>query len=212
MIKLAEAINREYLNAKITVVISDKHCVGIARAVDLAIPTQVIERQKFPTQREHEAAIQDAITDAKADYVFLAGYMAVLRAEFTNYFAGRLLNIHPSLLPEFRGLDTHQRAINANASRHGATVHLVSAKLDDGPIILQAEIPVSPKDDANNLAAKVLELEHQLYPFVLKKLCDGKLMLTADKVIWQKEEIVLQIELALAGSHFSQALRWPDSP
>ncbi|MGB1045846.1 MAG: phosphoribosylglycinamide formyltransferase, partial [Candidatus Puniceispirillaceae bacterium] len=149
---------------------------------------------------------------AAADFVFLAGYMAILGAEFTTVLAGRLINIHPSLLPEFKGLDTHQRAIDAHATRHGATVHLVTAALDDGPIILQAELSVSPHDNAEKLAARVLQLEHQLYPFVLKSLCDGQLTLAADAVTWHRQELPTQtVPPSAAAAAFAEAVRWPDA-
>ena len=121
MIKLAEAIEAEQLNARITIVISNQYCAGITHAANLGIQTKVIERQNFTTRRNHDLAIQDAITSSSADYVFLAGYMAILGANFTSAFAGRMINIHPSLLPDFKGLDTHQRAIEAHAKQHGAT-------------------------------------------------------------------------------------------
>ena len=115
MIKLAEAIAADQLNARIAIVISNQHCAGITHAANLGIQTKVIERQNFSTRHDHDRAIHDAITSSSADYVFLAGYMAILGADFTTAFAGRLINIHPSLLPDFKGLDTHQRAIEAQA-------------------------------------------------------------------------------------------------
>ena len=212
MIKLAEAIDQSHLNAQIAVVISNQRCAGITHAAALGLPTKIIEKQNFATRHTHDAAIEQAINAAAADFVFLAGYMAILGAEFTTIFAGRLVNIHPSLLPDFRGLDTHQRAIDANATRHGATVHLVTAELDDGPIILQAELSVSPHDNADKLAARVLQLEHQLYPFVLKSLCDGQLTLGADRVKWHRQELPTQTEPpSAAAAAFAKAVRWPDA-
>lgn len=211
MIKLAEAIEQSHLNAQIAVVVSNQHCAGITHAADLGLPTKIIERQNFATGRAHDRAIEHAINAAAADFVFLAGYMAILGTEFTTVFAGRLINIHPSLLPDFKGLDTHQRAIDANATRHGPTVHLVTAALDDGPIILQAELSVSPNDNADKLAAQVLRLEHQLYPFVLKSLCDGQLTLAANKVTWHHQELHTQITPPSAAAAFAEALRWPNA-
>ena len=133
--------------------------------------------------------------------------MAILGAEFTKAFAGKLINIHPSLLPEFKGLDTHQRAIEAQARQHGATVHLVTAELDDGPIILQAELSILPDDDAGRLAARVLQLEHHLYPFVLECLCEGHLTLAADQVNWHSPDLALQS--LSADRRLIKALKWP---
>ena len=207
MVKLAEAIETDQLDARIAIVISNQHCAGLAHAVNLGIETKVIERRNFTTRQAHDAAIQDAITSSSADYVFLAGYMVILSAEFTRAFAGKLINIHPSLLPEFKGLDTHQRAIEAQARQHGATVHLVTAELDDGPIILQAELSILPDDDAGRLAARVLQLEHQLYPFVLKCLCEGHLTLAADQVNWHSPDLALPS--LSADRRLIKALKWP---
>ena len=207
MVKLAEAIETDQLDARIAIVISNQHCAGLTHAANLGIETKVIERRNFTTRQAHDAAIQDAITSSSADYVFLAGYMAILGAEFTKAFAGKLINIHPSLLPEFKGLDTHQRAIEAQARQHGATVHLVTAELDDGPIILQAELSILPDDDAGRLAARVLQLEHHLYPFVLECLCEGHLTLTADQVNWHSPDLALQS--LSADRRLIKALKWP---
>ena len=207
MVKLAKAIETDQLDAHIAIVITNQHCVGLAHAANLGIETKVIERRNFTTRQAHDAAIQDAITSSSADYVFLAGYMAILGAEFTTAFAGKLINIHPSLLPEFKGLYTHQRAIEAQARQHGATVHLVTAELDDGPIILQAELSILPDDDAGRLAARVLQLEHHLYPFVLECLCEGHLTLAADQVNWHSPDLTLQS--LSADRRLIKALKWP---
>ena len=207
MVKLAKAIETDQLDAHIAIVITNQHCVGLAHAANLGIETKVIERRNFTTRQAHDAAIQDAITSSSADYVFLAGYMAILGAEFTTAFAGKLINIHPSLLPEFKGLDTHQRAIEVQARQHGATVHLVTAELDDGPIILQAELSILPDDDADRLAARVLQLEHHLYPFVLECLCEGHLTLTAYQVNWHSPDLALQS--LSADRRLIKALKWP---
>ena len=207
MVKLAEAIETDQLDARIAIVISNQHCAGLSHAANLGIETKVIERRNFTTRQAHDVAIQDAITSSSADFVFLAGYMAILGAEFTKAFAGKLINIHPSLLPEFKGLDTHQRAIEAQARQHGATVHLVNAELDDGPIILQAELSILPYDDADRLAARVLQLEHHLYPFVLKCLCEGHLTLAADQVNWHSPDLALKS--LSADRRLIKALKWP---
>ena len=209
MMKLAETIVADQLNARIAIVISNQHCGGINQAANLGIQTKVIERQNFATRHNHDLAIQDAITSSSADYVFLAGYMAILGANFTTAFAGRMINIHPSLLPDFKGLNTHQRAIEAHAKQHGATVHLVTSKLDDGPIILRAQLSILPEDDADSLAKRVLDLEHRLYPFVLRCLCEGYLTLFADRVIWHDSDQALQSASADSRHDLAIALRWP---
>ena len=209
MVKLAEAIEADQLNARIVIVISNRHCAGITHAVNLGIQTKAIKRKNFTTRDDHDRAIHDAITLSSADYVFLAGFMAILGADFTTAFAGRLINMHPSLLPDFKGLDTHQRAIEAQVKYHGATVHLVTAELDDGPIILQAQLSILPEDDADRLAARVLQLEHYLYPFVLKCLCEGYLKLFADQVTWHNTDRALQLASADSRHDLAGALKWP---
>ena len=209
MMKLAEAIAGDQLNARIAIVISNQHCAGITHATNLGIKTKIIERKNFTTSRDHDWAIHDAITSSSVDYVFLAGYMTVLGVDFTTAFAGRLINIHPSLLPDFKGLDTHRRAIDAQAKYHGATVHLVTAELDNGPIILQAQLSILPEDDADRLAARVLQLEHYLYPFVLKCLCEGYLKLFADQVTWHNTDRALQLASADSRHDLARALKWP---
>ena len=209
MMKLAEAIAADQLNARIAIVISSQHCAGIIHAANLGIQTKIIERQNFTTSHDHDWAIHDAITSSSVDYVFLAGYMTILGVDFTTAFAGRLINIHPSLLPDFKGLDTHQRAIDAKAKYHGATVHLVTAELDDGPVILQAQLSILPEEDADRLAARVLQLEHWLYPFVLKCLCEGQLTLSEDRVRWHNPDRALQLASADSRRDLTRALKWP---
>ena len=209
MIKLAEAIAADQLNARIAIVISNQHCAGITHAAELSIQTKVIERKNYKTRHDHDQAVQDTLSSSSVDYVFLAGYMAILGADFTNAFAGRLINIHPSLLPDFTGLNTHQRAIEAQATQHGATVHLVTAGLDEGPIILQAQLSILQEDDADSLAERVLQLEHRLYPFVLKCLCEGHLTLFKDKVKWHNRDRALQSASSGTRQDLAKALTWP---
>jgi phosphoribosylglycinamide formyltransferase 1 len=122
---------------------------------------------------EFDALIDGALRDADVEYVALAGYMRLLSPGFVEKWAGRMVNIHPSLLPAYKGLDTHQRAIDAGDVKHGCTVHLVTAELDDGPVLAQAEVPILAGDDAETLAQRVLVEEHKLYPAALAKLVRG---------------------------------------
>jgi len=185
MLRLAEAINEMSLGVKITMVVANRVCDGITSAAECGLPVTVIKRQDFPDRASHECAVAETIEDSGADYIFLAGYMSVLSANFVDNFAGRLINIHPSLLPKYKGLDTHQRAIDDQADQHGVSVHLVTADLDAGPIIAQASLTILPGDTASSLAARVLHLEHQIYPFVLASLCNKTLEITEKLVIWQ---------------------------
>ena len=180
MTALADAIKAYNIPAKITVVISNRCCAGINLAQDRGLPTRIIKRKSYNTQAEHEAAIAATIHYHRSKYVFLAGYMAILSADFVNQFAGRIINIHPSLLPAFKGLNTHQRAIDGNAATHGVSVHMVTASLDEGPMIAQASLPLMANDTADSLAARVLQLEHQIYPFVLFGLAKKFLSLSPE--------------------------------
>jgi formyltetrahydrofolate-dependent phosphoribosylglycinamide formyltransferase len=184
MLCLADAIENYKIDATIALVISNRDCDGIALAARRGLATKVVKRSDFDNRLAHDAAIASAIKDCHVNYVFLAGYMAILGSAFVDQFAGKLINIHPSLLPAFKGLNTHQRAIDAGVKTHGISIHLVNATLDDGPLILQASLAVSETDTAKTLAGRVLQLEHQIYPFVLLSLAAQNVTLLPDGVIW----------------------------
>ena len=189
MLCLADAIEKYQINAVITIVISNKDCDGIALAAARGLATKVVKRSDFDNRLAHDADIASTIEECHADYVFLAGYMAILGSVFVDQFAGKLINIHPSLLPAFKGLDTHQRAINAGVETHGVSIHLVNATLDEGPLILQASLAVAETDTAKILAGRVLQLEHQIYPFVLLSLAAQNVTLLPDEVIWHTKTL-----------------------
>ena len=175
MIALADYALQDAVDAEIAVVIADKPAAGLDLAKARGIPVQMIDRQDYSTRQDHEAAIMNLIDSLDVDGVFLAGYMRVLSAEFCQHFNHRLFNIHPSLLPRHKGLDTHQRALDAGDETHGCSVHLVTAELDDGPVLIQREVDVMDNDDADSLAARVLTQEHIIYPMVLGALASGLL-------------------------------------
>ena len=155
---------------------------GLALAARRGIATAVLEHRAFATREDFEAALGVEIDRHAPKLVALAGFMRVLTPAFVARYAGRIVNIHPSLLPEFPGLDTHARALAAGAKRHGCTVHFVTAQLDHGPIIAQACVPVVAGDTADLLAARVLAEEHQLYPRAIRWFLDGLLELENGKV------------------------------
>ncbi len=188
---LVKMCEQKLPTAEIVLVASDKPCAGIDFANAKGLPTALINRQNYDSQHAHEKDLANAIETAVVDWIFLAGYMAVLTTGFVSRFAGRILNIHPSLLPAFKGLDTHQRALDAGATQHGATVHIVKVALDDGPIVLQAGLKISDSDTAKTLAERVLQLEHQLFPFVLLSLVAGKLTLTNAVPRWVDRSNIL---------------------
>ncbi len=148
---------------------------GLAKAREMSIDTQVVDHREHKGDRAgFEAALNAAIDQARPDIICLAGFMRVLSADFTSRWAGKILNIHPSLLPKYKGLNTHSRALEAGDSIAGCSVHEVTAELDGGPILGQARVPVLPGDTAETLAARVLPKEHILYPLVLRRFAGGE--------------------------------------
>ena len=166
-----DAINSDRLVAKIGVVIADNpEANALRRVAGLNIPTAVVERKNYATKQAFEAAIIEQLDLHHVELVLLAGFMRILTPGFVAHYAGRLINIHPSLLPAFTGLHTHQRAIDAGCKFAGVTVHQVTAELDVGPILDQAVVPVLPGDTAETLAARVLTQEHVIYPRAVRAL------------------------------------------
>lgn len=146
---------------------------GLARAEALGVPTAVVDHRAHPSREAFEAALDAVLAPAAPDLLCLAGFMRVLTEGFVRRWQGRMLNIHPSLLPRYRGLHTHARALEAGDAEAGCTVHLVTAELDGGPILGQARVPVEPGDTPDTLAARVLHWEHRLYPAVLRRFAEG---------------------------------------
>ena len=165
------------------VISNEPSAAGLALARTAGIPTVVVNHRDYPDRVQFDTALAAAIDEYQPDLVVLAGFMRILTEGFANHFAGRLINIHPSLLPSFTGLDTHQRAIDAGVKFHGATVHFVTAELDHGPIIAQAVVPVLEQDDEGTLAARVLEQEHIIYPRAVRDLLEGRLVLKGGRVV-----------------------------
>nr|WP_206212221.1 phosphoribosylglycinamide formyltransferase [Wenzhouxiangella sp. XN79A] len=153
--------------------IADRPAEGLDRLAERGIDTVEIPRPAFPDRAAFEQALDEALTGFEPDLVALAGFMRVLSNGFVERHAGQMINIHPSLLPAYRGLDTHARALADRVTEHGASVHWVTPELDGGPVIAQARVPVAPGDDVDALTARVLEQEHRLYPAVLALLGRG---------------------------------------
>ena len=184
-----EAIIRAQIpGAEVSAVIANRpDAEGLAFAVDQGIVTQVVDHKAYPSREAFDAALADAIDAYRPDLVVLAGFMRVLTDAFVARYAGRLLNIHPSLLPSFPGLHTHRKALEAGVRVHGATVHFVTPTLDCGPVVIQAAVPVLPGDDEAALARRVLEQEHRIYPQAVRWFVDGRLTLTDGRVLVQGE-------------------------
>lgn len=156
---------------------------GIERAKQAAIPTHVVDHHTFSSRESFERALVQAIDQYRPTLVALAGFMRILSAVFVQHFRGRLLNIHPSLLPKYPGLNTHQRAIDAGDEQAGATVHFVTEQLDGGPVIIQAGVPILSHDDAQALATRILAREHVIYPLAVKWFAENRLQLKDNQVV-----------------------------
>ena len=181
---IVRAFRREKWAARLCAVISNR-----ADAAGLA----------FPDRQSYDAALQKAIDEYHPDLVILAGFMRILTDGFVNHYAGRMINIHPSLLPGFKGLHTHRQAIEAGVRVHGATVHFVTPELDGGPIIAQAVVPVLPDDDEDSLADRVLEQEHRLYPRVVGWFVEDKVAYTRDGKARLAEDVASSLDFVLTG-------------
>ncbi|SSC72444.1 unnamed protein product [Ciceribacter sp. T2.26MG-112.2] len=181
MVALADACAAPDFPAEIVAVISDKPTAGgLAKAAERGIATHVFERRAYASKGEHEAAILAALAALSPDIICLAGYMRLLSADFIRPYEGRILNIHPSLLPLFPGLHTHQRALDAGMMVAGCTVHFVTEGMDEGPIVAQSVVPVLPGDTSDSLAARVLTVEHRSYAQALRLFADGTVRMRAD--------------------------------
>jgi phosphoribosylglycinamide formyltransferase 1 len=174
MLRLVESMTGDHPARAVLVASNDPHAGGLTKAAALGVPTVAVDHKPFGKDRAaFEAELLKPILAAEPDVVCLCGFMRVLTPDFVGRFAGRMLNIHPSLLPKYPGLHTHQRALEAGDAEAGCTVHEVTPVLDDGPLLGQARVPVVPGDDAATLAARVLSMEHQLYPVVLRRFVAG---------------------------------------
>ena len=176
MVTIARACLSGQINARVRVVISDRAGVaGLAAARDLGIEALTIPWQGTNERESFEQALSTALDVQQTDLIVLAGFMRILSPEFVARYPGRMLNIHPSLLPKYTGLHTHHRALEARDSEHGASVHFVTAELDGGPLVLQSRVPILPGDTEEGLAARVQATEHIIYPKVIGMMADGRL-------------------------------------
>lgn len=193
MAALVNAASDPAFPAKIVGVISDKpDAAGLQFAASHGIATRVIARADFADKDEHDGAIDAALRSFRAEIVCLAGYMRLLTSAFVAKWQGRMINIHPALLPLFKGLDTHQRALDAGMRIHGCTVHFVTPEMDDGPAIAQAAVPVLIGDTADALAARVLKAEHHLYPLALRLVAEGKAAMSNGRTVFSDSDHVIE--------------------
>ncbi len=184
MAAIVRASQSGRLPAAIAVVIADREAPGLDLARSLGISTRLIPARDFADRASFDTALAGALDQSGAQFIALAGFMRILTGEFVDRYRGRLINIHPSLLPRHRGLHTHRQALVAGDDRHGASVHFVTAELDGGPVIAQASLPVLPADTESTLSARVQRLEHILYPRVCGWLAAGRVAFDSDRVLF----------------------------
>jgi phosphoribosylglycinamide formyltransferase-1 len=183
MAALIDACNAGTIDGAVTHVISNRPgAAGLMHAQRNGIATSVVDHRAFAAREAFDLALAQAIDASEPDLIVLAGFMRILGAPFVARYAGRMLNIHPSLLPAYPGTNTHARALADRVARHGCTVHFVTPDVDGGPIVAQADVPVLPDDDAASLAARVLKVEHRLLPRVVGDFCAGRIVLDGDRV------------------------------
>jgi phosphoribosylglycinamide formyltransferase-1 len=180
---VVQAAQAEGWPAKVAAVISNRaDAPGLAFAAEHGIKTAIVANKDYASRAEFDAALQTVIDRFEPDLVVLAGFMRILTEQFVAHYAGRMLNIHPSLLPLFPGLATHAQALAAGVAEHGATVHFVTAELDHGPMVLQAAVPVLPDDTVATLSARVLEQEHVIYPRAVRWFVEDRLTIAQGAV------------------------------
>ncbi|MGM0540945.1 MAG: phosphoribosylglycinamide formyltransferase [Pseudomonadota bacterium] len=180
---------------EIALVISNKaDAYGLVRAENANIPTRVIDHTQYNDRETFDAKLQQSLVKAKVDFIVLAGFMRILSKEFTQHFLGRMINIHPSLLPKYTGLETHQRALDAGDKEHGLSIHFVTPELDSGPVILQAVVKIDPNETQASLKEKVHQQEHIAYPVVIEWLAQGRLSFK-DNQAWLDQKALKQPQL-----------------
>ncbi|MBY6186643.1 phosphoribosylglycinamide formyltransferase [Marinobacter hydrocarbonoclasticus] len=187
---ILDATKAGEINGEVVAVVSNKAGVyGLSRAEEAGVPALVVAPQAGESREDYDARLEAELNQLNVDLVVLAGFMRILSDGFVNRFAGRMLNIHPSLLPKYTGLNTHQRALDAGDEEHGCSVHFVTPELDGGPVILQAKVPVFEDDDADDLAERVHTQEHRIYPLVVKWFALGRLAMADDQALFDGEAL-----------------------
>lgn len=187
---LIDGVADNSLPIDLVAVISNRpEVMGLERAAKANISAEVLDHKAFADRESFDQALMARIDSYQPDLIVLAGFMRILTPEFTQHYLGRMFNIHPSLLPKYQGLHTHQRAIDAGEQRHGVTVHFVTAELDGGPAIVQASVPVLANDDASSLAKRVQRQEHVIYPLAVKWFAQGDLHMIDGKSVLKGEPL-----------------------
>lgn len=195
---IIDAIEAGWVNAEIKAVISNNpNAHGLVRAGKHGITSHVIDHRDFDSRAAFDARLQVCLQGIDPDFILLAGFMRILGAEIIQTFAQQIINIHPSLLPAYKGLNTYQRALDGNESRHGVSIHLVTAELDDGPVLLQGSYPIEAGDSAQDLQKKGLQLEHRMYPQLLCYLSETRLCIKGGQVFYDQALLEKPIQFNL---------------
>lgn len=190
MVTIAEQARAGEIPGLVAAVICNRpDAAGIQHARDRDLPTEVLDHKEFDSREAFDAALIPVIDQYQPDLVVLAGFMRILSADFVRHYQGRMLNIHPSLLPKYQGLNTHQRAIDAGDKEHGVSVHFVTEELDGGPVVIQAAVPVLEDDDAATLQRRVQQQEHVIYPIAVKWFVEGRLKMSDTGVTLDKQAL-----------------------
>ncbi len=191
-----EACAAGRINGRVECVISNRpEAPGLHFAHRAGIPQTVVDHREHADRAGFERALRHALAACNPDLIILAGFMRILTPDFVNQFSGRMVNIHPSLLPKLRGLDTHARALATGETRHGASVHFVTSELDGGPVILQSTVPMHEHDTPETLAARVQAAEHRLYPAALRLICSGRIQAAGDRVLYDGRPLNAPLQL-----------------
>ncbi len=200
---LIDAVATKGLDLNIVQVVSNRaDAKGISHAVTAGIPVKVISHADFPDRQSHDAEVAKVLQHSQAELIILAGYMRILSEEFTNRYNGRMINLHPSLLPLYKGLDTYNRVLQSGDNETGASIHFVTAGLDSGPVISQVKMPVLPIDDATSLKARLGPLEHKLLTATVELFCNRDITLQQSVVLYRGEEISQPLQLKPDGRFF----------
>lgn len=192
---LIDYVNTADVPAELVGCISNRDAAGLARARTAGIPAQIVLPGDYADRDQYDQALQDAVDLFRPGLVVLAGYMLILGAQFVEHFRGRLLNIHPSLLPKYKGLDTHARALAAGDAMHGATVHFVTEELDGGAGLIQAVVPVRPGDDTRVLSARVQSAEHKIYPMAVEWIARGRVDYSSGRVYLDQKPLTKPVRI-----------------
>ncbi|MBS51585.1 MAG: phosphoribosylglycinamide formyltransferase [Oceanospirillaceae bacterium] len=190
MLAIAEAVKSGDIDAEVAAVISNRpEAAGLQKARDRDIPCVGLDHKEYQSREHFDVALMRKIDEYEPDVIVLAGFMRILTPDFVRRYEGRMLNIHPSLLPKYQGLNTHQRAIDAGDSEHGVTVHFVTEVLDDGPNVIQAAVTINADDDATNLQKRVQQQEHIIYPIAVKWFVSGRLVMKDNKALLDGKQL-----------------------